>query len=96
MAFEAVRNETSTEPIILDLRPSFGTAYLKSVPVATDRNLALLSCLKPYIEYQGTLEILKDPPEEYLIPGVDIIGGIEAMRQNLKGNGYQTQFDCHD
>ncbi|KAM3504446.1 hypothetical protein MY11210_008344 [Beauveria gryllotalpidicola] len=92
-AFEAARNETSPKPIILDLRPSVGTACLKSVPVATDRDIALLDYLRPYIEYQSTIEILKNPPEEYLLSGVDLMGGLEAMQQKLKGNEYKTQFD---
>ncbi|KAM3500958.1 hypothetical protein MY10362_005953 [Beauveria mimosiformis] len=92
-AFEAVRNETSPEPIILDLRPSVGTACLKSVPVAADQDIALLDYLRPYIEYQSTIEILKNPPEEYLLSGVDLIGGLKAMKQKLKGNEYETQFD---
>ncbi|XWW99210.1 hypothetical protein V2A60_007219 [Cordyceps javanica] len=93
-AFEAAtKNKTSRAPIILDLRPSVGTACLKSIPVATERNIALLGYLRPYVDYQSTLEILKNPPDEYLLPGVDVIGGMKAMKDKLKGNGYQTQFD---
>ncbi|OAA63794.1 peptidase S41 family protein [Cordyceps fumosorosea ARSEF 2679] len=93
-AFEAAnKNKTSEDAIILDLRPSVGTACLKSVPVATEQNLALLDYLSPYIDYQSTLEILKNPPEEYLLPGVDIMGGIDAMRKKLQGNGYESQFE---
>ena len=93
-AFEAAgKNGTSDEPIILDLRPSVGTACLKSVPVATERNIALLDYLRPYVEYQSTIELLKDPPAEYLLPGVDIIGGMKVMRQKLESDKYQSQFD---
>ncbi|KAJ3498907.1 hypothetical protein NLG97_g760 [Lecanicillium saksenae] len=93
-AFEAARrNATSEKPIILDLRPSVGTACLKSLPVATERDLALLDYLRPYVEYQSTIELLKSPPPEYLLPGVDIIGGMKAMRQQLKDNKYQSQLD---
>ncbi|KAM0738040.1 hypothetical protein ACQRIT_007516 [Beauveria bassiana] len=92
-AFEAMRNETSEEPIVLDLRPSVGTACLKSVPVAKGRNIDLINYLQPYIEYQSTIEILKNPPEEYLLEGVDLMGGLQAMKQKLKRDEYETQFD---
>ncbi|KGQ08056.1 hypothetical protein BBAD15_g6654 [Beauveria bassiana D1-5] len=92
-AFEAMRNETSEEPIVLDLRPSVGTACLKSVPVAKNRNIDLINYLQPYIEYQSTIEILKNPPEEYLLEGVDLMGGLQAMKQKLKRDEYETQFD---
>lgn len=93
-AFEAAaRPKNATEPIILDLPPSVGTACLKSVRVAPGPDMDLLDYLRPYIEYQSTLELLRDPPEEYLLPGVDIIGGMKAMKQKLKSNGYETQYD---
>ncbi|KAM3520921.1 hypothetical protein NHJ13051_006578 [Beauveria bassiana] len=92
-AFEAMRNETSPEPIVLDLRPSVGTACLKSVPVAKNRNIDLINYLQPYIEYQSTIEILQNPPEEYLLDGVDLMGGLQAMKQKLKRDEYETQFD---
>ncbi|KAJ4159540.1 uncharacterized protein LMH87_008438 [Akanthomyces muscarius] len=93
-AFEAApRQKNATGPIILDLPPSVGTACLKSVPVAPGPDVDLLDYLGPYIEYQSTLELLQDPPEEYLLPGVDIIGGMKAMKQKLKSNGYETQYD---
>lgn len=93
-AFEAVpKNSTSVQPIILDVRPSVGTACRKSLPLIREQNLALLDYLQPYMEYQSTIELLKNPPPEYLLPGVDIVGGMQAIRQKLKDNGYQSQFD---
>ena len=93
-AFEAMpKNNTSGKAIILDLRPSIGAACTKSLPVATEQNIALLDYLRPYVEYQSTIELLKNPPEEYLLPGVDLIGGMKAMKKKLKDNGYQSQFD---
>ncbi|KID62943.1 Peptidase S41 family protein ustP [Metarhizium brunneum] len=93
-AFEAVAtNKTSNGPIILDLRPSVGTACRKSLPVMQKANLKLLDYLRPYIEFQSTIELLKDPPPEYLLPGVDIMGGMQAMRQKLENNSYESQLD---
>ncbi|KID81766.1 peptidase S41 family protein [Metarhizium guizhouense ARSEF 977] len=93
-AVEALpRNKKSNGPIILDLRPSVGTACRKSLPVMQKANLELLDYLRPYVEFQSTIELLKDPPPEYLLPGVDIMGGMQAMRQKLVNNGYESQLD---
>ncbi|EXU95569.1 peptidase S41 family protein [Metarhizium robertsii] len=93
-AFEAAaRNKTSDGPIILDLRPSVGTACRKSLPVMQKANLELLDYLRPYVEFQSTIELLKDPPPEYLLPGVDIMGAMQAIRQKLENNSYESQLD---
>ncbi|KJK76580.1 hypothetical protein H634G_08168 [Metarhizium anisopliae BRIP 53293] len=89
----AARNKTSDGPIILDLRPSVGTACRKSLPVRQKANLELLDYLQPYVEFQSTIELLKDPPPEYLLPGVDIMGAMQAMRQKLENNSYESQLD---
>lgn len=75
------------------LAPSVGIACLKSVPLQKKRDLELLDYLVPYLSYQSTLEILADPPEGYLIPGVDVLGGIEVIRSKLKNDEYQTQYE---
>lgn len=78
---------------IVPLAPSVGIACLKSVPLQKKRDLELLDYLLPYLSYQSTLEILADPPEEYLIPGVDVLGGIEVIRSKLKNDEYETQYE---
>lgn len=73
--------------------PSLATACLKSVPLDKERDLALLDYLLPFIKFQSTLEILADPPEEYLFPGVDVLGGFDVMREKLQKNEYAVQYD---
>ncbi|TWU70924.1 hypothetical protein ED733_001034 [Metarhizium rileyi] len=93
-AFEAIpKNLTSDKPIILNLRPSVGNACRKALPLLQRENIALLDYLQPYIAYQSTIELLKDPPPEYLLPGVDLMGGMQAIRQRLQKQGYQSQLD---
>ncbi|KAH6884946.1 hypothetical protein B0T10DRAFT_409367 [Thelonectria olida] len=79
--------------VLLDVPPSIGIACLKSVPVDKKRDLELLDYLIPFVEFQSTLEVLDDPPEEYLLPGVDVLGGIEVIRSTLKKDGYLNQYD---
>ena len=81
------------EPVILAIPPSVGIACLKSVPLDKKRDLELLDYLQPLIEFQSTLEILADPPKEYLFPGVDVLGGFDTIRSRLENNRYKTQYE---
>lgn len=81
------------KPVILAIPPSVGIACLKSVPLDKKRDLELLDYLEPLIGFQSTLEILADPPKEYLFPGVDVLGGFDTIRSKLENNKYKTQYE---
>jgi hypothetical protein len=70
-----------------------GIACLKSVPLDKKRDLELLDYLEPLIGFQSTLEILADPPKEYLFPGVNVLGGFDKIRSKLENNKYETQYE---
>lgn len=89
VAADFPKNETK----IVDVPPSVGIACLKSVPVDKERDLELLDYIAPYVSFQSTLDTLVNPPEEYLLPGVDVWGGLDAVRQKLKDDGYENQYD---
>jgi hypothetical protein len=86
-------NPEKGDPVILAIPPSVGIACLKSVPLDKKRDLELLDYLQPLIEFQSTLEILADPPKEYLFPGVDVLGGFDTIRSRLENNKYKTQYE---
>lgn len=73
--------------------PSVGYACLNSIPVDKERDNALLDYLEPYIMWQSTIEILSNPPDGYLIPGVDIPGGLGQIRAKLSKGGYSGQYE---
>ncbi|WYZ46702.1 hypothetical protein EsH8_IX_000927 [Colletotrichum jinshuiense] len=75
------------------ISPSVAYACLNSVPVDKENDLDLLNYLEPYIEFQSTLEPLADPPEGYLLPGVDVIGGFGQIRANLMKDKYHAQVE---
>ncbi|KAJ4329080.1 hypothetical protein N0V84_000437 [Fusarium piperis] len=79
--------------VFLSLPPSVGIACLKSVPLDKERDLALLDYLEPLIGFQSTLEVLADPPEGYLFPGVNVLGGLDTIRDNLNNNKYKSQYE---
>lgn len=45
------------------------------------------------MEFQSTLEYLARPPAEYLIPGVDLIGGLLGIKAKLLDGSYHSQYD---
>jgi len=75
------------------IQPSVAYACLKSVPVDTENDLALLDWLEPYVNWQSTLEQLAAPPKEYLLPGVDVLKGIGQIRAKLAAGQYANQVD---
>lgn len=88
--------ESNSEPgasVILAVPPSIAIACLKSVPLDKERDLELLDYLEPLVGFQSTLEILADPPKEYLFPGVDVLGGFDTVRSRLERNKYKTQYE---
>lgn len=80
-------------PVMVDVRPSVAIACLRSVPVDRERDLRLISYLRPYLSFQSTIETLADPPDEYLLHGVDIWRGLDEIEARLKGLGYSSQYD---
>lgn len=91
-----VFEESNTEPgkaAFLKIPVSVGIACLKSVPLDKERDLKLLDYLEPLVGFQSTLEILADPPEEYLFPGVNVLGGLDTIRDNLNKDKYKNQYE---
>jgi hypothetical protein len=75
------------------IKPSLALACLKSVALDVERDLALLNHLEPFAEWQSTLEVLSNPPEGYLLPGVDVFKGFGQMRAKLMKKGYTSQYE---
>jgi hypothetical protein len=73
--------------------PSIALACLKSVPIDVPRAKNQTKYLARYMIGQSTLGYLKSPPEGYLIPGVDIAGGIEQILDKLASGAYKTQWE---
>ncbi|KAK1985706.1 peptidase S41 family protein [Colletotrichum cereale] len=75
------------------ISPSVAFDCLKMVVVDKPKDLELLNYLEPFIAFQSTLETLIDPPEGYLLPGVDVIGGFGQIRANLLKDVYKSQVE---
>ncbi|KAF6823470.1 peptidase s41 family protein [Colletotrichum plurivorum] len=75
------------------IKPSLAYNCLKSIPVDKKRDKDLLNYLEPYVAFQSTLEPLANPPESYLIPGVDVLAGFGQIRAKLSKDEYKSQID---
>lgn len=75
------------------IKPSLAYNCLKSIPVDKKRDTDLLNYLEPYMAFQSTLEPLANPPESYLIPGVDILAGFGQIRAKLSKEEYKSQVE---
>lgn len=44
------------------------------------------------MQFQSTLAYLKDPPEGYQQPAVDLIDGLSVIKQNITAGYYKNQY----
>ncbi|KLU91466.1 hypothetical protein MAPG_09986 [Magnaporthiopsis poae ATCC 64411] len=75
------------------MKPSVALACLASVPLNLDKDIELIDSLIPYVEQQSTLGYLKNPPDGYLFPPIDLIGGLKQIKEKLRAGGYKSQLD---
>ncbi|KAK0381097.1 peptidase S41 family protein [Colletotrichum limetticola] len=75
------------------IKPSIAYECLKSIPVDKQNDLDLLNYIEPYINFQSTLEPLANPPQGYLVPGVDVIGGLGQIRARVMKDKYKSQIE---
>lgn len=56
----------------------------------------LIKSLRPYIDWQSTLNVLKNPPSEYaekVQPPVDIIGGLDKIDADIDAGRFKNEYD---
>ncbi|KAH7137927.1 hypothetical protein B0J11DRAFT_115 [Dendryphion nanum] len=70
-----------------------GLQCLQSVPLDKEGNIKLIDDLKLYVGWQSNLAFLKNPPAEYTEDSVDVIGEMNSMQQQLRSNGYQSEYE---
>lgn len=66
---------------------------LKSVPVVREDALRIVTNLAPYFEFQSTIGFLKNPSSGYLLPGVDLFGGLARIESLVRAGGYSSEYD---
>ncbi|KAJ5824820.1 Interphotoreceptor retinol-binding [Penicillium robsamsonii] len=66
---------------------------LLSMPFDSDRAVDFLIQVRKILEFQSTIDILKDPPSGYTMPSTDIMGEIDTIMAKAKSNSYTSQFE---
>lgn len=66
---------------------------LTSVPVGRTEALGTIDALLKMVQFQSNLAYLRNPPEGYENPPVDIVAGLEDIRNRASANEYSSQFD---
>lgn len=67
---------------------------LSSVTLNSTSAKLLIESLKPYMEWQSTLTVLKDPPAEYVKkvqPAVDILGGLDQLVSDIDAGKFANE-----
>lgn len=67
-----------------------------SVPLNVQAAKALVRALPAYIQWQSTLDALKNPPAEYVEkvqPPTDIMGGLKLIEEDLDASKYENEYD---
>lgn len=63
------------------------------LPLDADDAITVLTIIKEYMAFQTTLAYLKDPPEAYQQPAVDILGGLDRLADDVSRGEYERQYD---
>ncbi|KAJ5952875.1 Interphotoreceptor retinol-binding [Penicillium vulpinum] len=66
---------------------------LLSMPFDSDRAVDFLIQVRKILEFQSTIDILKNPPSGYTMPSTDIMGEIDTIIAKVKSNRYTSQFE---
>jgi hypothetical protein len=66
---------------------------LQSVPFHTDVGLNTTENLAKLLQFQSTISFLKDPPEGYPNPPVDLLSGLNDIKTNITNGVYKNQYD---
>ncbi|KAK0653734.1 Peptidase S41 family protein ustP [Lasiodiplodia hormozganensis] len=74
------------------LPATLGLDCLQSVPVDTDGDLQLVKEIRNIMQWKSTLAYLKDPPQGYARPSVDLLGGLDDIANKLSKGGYTNEY----
>ncbi|KAA8641734.1 uncharacterized protein ATNIH1004_010673 [Aspergillus tanneri] len=66
---------------------------LMSMPFRSDLAENFIEEYRKYVQFHSTIDILKDPPSTYPIPGVDLMAGLDWILNKARNNEYSSQFE---
>jgi len=63
------------------------------VPNKVEPAQKLIKSLKAFLGWQSTVAFLKEPPQSYMFPPVDILGGLDNISAIAGSGGFKNEFD---
>jgi hypothetical protein len=63
------------------------------VPLHGAEAAALVESILPFLEWQTTIEYLKDPPDGYLEPATDILGLLGEIAKKIAFEEYRSEYE---
>ncbi|OJD31424.1 peptidase s41 family protein [Diplodia corticola] len=78
------------------VRASEGYSCLKAVPVDVKGDAQLVSEIYNILTWHSPLAYLKDPPEGYPNPPVDLLAGLEDIQRKIVDNEYESEYDVQN
>ncbi|KAI2462865.1 hypothetical protein F4781DRAFT_418581 [Annulohypoxylon bovei var. microspora] len=66
---------------------------LRSVPNRPEPAQQLIQSLKAFVNWQATLAWLKDPPQSYMLPPVDVQGSLDNISSTAAAAGFTNEYD---
>ncbi|KAF3317776.1 hypothetical protein TWF173_009599 [Orbilia oligospora] len=94
-------------PTRVPVRPREAWDCLYSIPINRDLTLEFISGVAKYLQFQSTIEYLKNPPANSLQDPIDIIGSLEKLAEQVRSGeiAHHIRFEnafrkllqrCHD
>ncbi|KAK3323334.1 peptidase S41 family protein [Cercophora scortea] len=66
---------------------------LHTVPNKVGEAQKLITSLKAFVSWQSSLAFLKDPPAAYMLPDVDILGGLDNISAMAAAKGFISEVE---
>ncbi|KAK6339615.1 hypothetical protein TWF718_009011 [Orbilia javanica] len=103
----ASTDSTVIYPTRVPVRPREAWDCLYSIPINRELTLEFISGVSKYLQFQSTIEYLKNPPANSLQEPVDIIGSLEELAEQVRSGdiAHHIRFEvafrkllqrCHD
>lgn len=70
-----------------------GYDCLNSVPLHASEATKLVESILPFIEWQTTIEYLKEPPRGYTEPAVDLRARFAAVLAKITSGFYKSEYE---
>lgn len=70
-----------------------GLECLKAMPFEPKRAVSFVKEYRKYMQFQSTVDILKNPPADYPMPPTDLLGGLDEIEQKAGAGMYESQYE---